>query len=296
MSKIRGYCYTVNNYSDEEVSKIKSLNARYHVIGFERGENGTPHLQGFIYFENPRAFSGVKKLLPRAHIEAMRGTPPQASAYCRKDNEFWEIGECPNEANSVNLWSQVAEDIASGMSWENLLDKYPEYAIKYSGGFRSYYETKRPRHKYNLPSELYKWQAQLIDLVTNHQPDARSIIWIYDELGNSGKSSFSNHMMSNHNFKVFGNGKTADIALAWNGENVIFDYSRSQAEHLNYQVIEDIKNGRIFSGKYQSTTKFYASPHVICLANFLPNVEKLSKDRWQIYEMRSDKSILNIPV
>lgn len=150
-----------------------------------------------------------------------------------------------------------------------------------------YYEQFRPKYVTTLPEELYPWQTQLNSMeVTDRQ-----IVWIYDEEGNSGKTTYANYKIS-QGWKVFSNGKTADIALAWNGENVIFDYSRSQSQHLNYEVLEDIKNGRIFSGKYNSTVKHFKPPIVICFANFLPDVSKLSQDRWLIYQMRSDKTLI----
>ena len=84
MSK-RGWCYTLNNYTVEEHEKLQSLACKYHVIGEEEGESGTPHLQGFIYFASAKTFSAAKKVIgERAHIEEMKGTPTQAAEYCRK--------------------------------------------------------------------------------------------------------------------------------------------------------------------------------------------------------------------
>jgi len=48
------YCFTLNNYTDEEVFEIDtavtnaSSNIKYVCYGFEEGEDGTPHLQGYI--------------------------------------------------------------------------------------------------------------------------------------------------------------------------------------------------------------------------------------------------------
>ncbi len=81
----------------------------------------------------------------------------------------------------------------------------------------------------------------------------------------------------------FENGKSADIKYGYNGERVvIFDYSRSQEDSINYQVLEDLKNGIFFSPKYQSAMKVFEIPHVIVFANFEPKREKLSADRWAV--------------
>lgn len=62
------WAYTLNNYTPEEEAKMRALHliskqVRYHVFGHEIGENGTPHLQGFITFTNRKKFTTVKKLL-----------------------------------------------------------------------------------------------------------------------------------------------------------------------------------------------------------------------------------------
>lgn len=116
-------------------------------------------------------------------------------------------------------------------------------------------------------------------------PSDRHVIWIYDKLGHAGKTFTASHLEDNNNFITFTNGKTMDISYAWNGENVIFDFSRSQQEFINYEVIEQLKNGKVFSSKYQSSSKKYAPPFVIIFSNFLPDILRLSADKWKIYEI-----------
>ena len=111
MSRSRGYCYTLNNYSEEEVQRLRNLEAVYHVFGEEVGESGTPHLQGFLYFKNAKTLSAVKKLVPRAHLESMRGTPEQASDYCKKDGRYTEFGKLP--------MSQAAKGAVNTARWDN---------------------------------------------------------------------------------------------------------------------------------------------------------------------------------
>lgn len=97
--KSYSYCFTINNYTDADITLLEELKTspktRYLVIGKEVGTEGTEHLQGYIYFHNQMVFSSFKKLLPRAHIETSRGTPEQASDYCKKDGSFVEHGVLP---------------------------------------------------------------------------------------------------------------------------------------------------------------------------------------------------------
>lgn len=106
MSKIRGYCFTVNNYTDEDLLDVDRLvgESHYIIVGKEVGENGTPHLQGYVYFENPRSFGGIKKLLPRAHIEAAKGTPEQNKMYCGKGGVILvEKGDVPRKGKRTDI-------------------------------------------------------------------------------------------------------------------------------------------------------------------------------------------------
>lgn len=93
--KSRAYCFTLNNPTDEEKESIKGIQCRYKVVGFEKGAEGTPHLQGYLYFSNARRFNAIKRLIPRAHIEVSKGSPVQNRDYCTKDGDFYEAGEMP---------------------------------------------------------------------------------------------------------------------------------------------------------------------------------------------------------
>lgn len=96
--KFRAWCFTINNYTDEDKKNVLDLEqlSTYVVCGQEVGERGTPHLQGYVYFRNPRAAGGVSRLIPRAHLSAARGNAQQNRAYCSKDgNLLIEAGTLP---------------------------------------------------------------------------------------------------------------------------------------------------------------------------------------------------------
>lgn len=95
MSRARNYCFTLNNYTPEEEAAVSAWECKYLVFGKEVGESGTPHLQGYVCFENQKTVSAMKKYSKRAHWETARGTPQQAIEYCKKDGVVFESGVPP---------------------------------------------------------------------------------------------------------------------------------------------------------------------------------------------------------
>lgn len=88
-SRVKGCAWsiTINNPNDADLETWKSIKMVAWVKDaqgqLERGENGTPHLQGYLKTDSVR-FSAVKKLLPRAHIEVAR-KPSALVQYVNKE-------------------------------------------------------------------------------------------------------------------------------------------------------------------------------------------------------------------
>ncbi len=102
------WCFTINNPSEDEVD-IHDARFSYIVIGEEIGEDGTPHLQGYVCMINRKRMKTMKKIFPRAHLEIKRGTVIEAITYCKKDGDFVEVGEIPltcTEATKA-LWTKL---------------------------------------------------------------------------------------------------------------------------------------------------------------------------------------------
>ena len=75
----------------------------------------------------------------------------------------------------------------------------------------------------------------------------------------------------------------------YNGQRIVlFDLSPSQEDRFNYEVLESIKNGLMFSSSYESRMKVFAIPHVIVFANWAPDESKLSADRWNVRHFSDD--------
>lgn len=72
----------------------------------------------------------------------------------------------------------------------------------------------------------------------------------------------------------------------YNGKKiVVFDLTRSQETHINYEVMESIKNCLICSMKYVPTTKTFEIPHLVVFAHFEPDYSKMSRDRKDVRKL-----------
>lgn len=117
----RRWCFTLNNYTDEEVVAVKAWeDTTYLVVGFEVGEDeGTPHLQGYVVWKTNKRLGALKRLNARIHWELANGNNQQASLYCKKDGNFWEEGELPADRSLAGTreqsrWAEAFEAAKRG--------------------------------------------------------------------------------------------------------------------------------------------------------------------------------------
>lgn len=123
-TRSRAWCWTLNNYTPEEETKLQALEVRYLIYGREVGDSGTKHLQGYVYFENKKSFRQVKATIsPRAHLEKAKGSAKENIAYCSKDGDVYERGLPPKgsgttqdraERNKLLLSTPLTELVDSG--------------------------------------------------------------------------------------------------------------------------------------------------------------------------------------
>jgi len=147
------WCFTLNNYTEDEYETIRALyhdrkyKISYIVVGREKGDEGTPHLQGFIAFAVRKKFATVKAIVgDRAHLEPMRSIPAKAAAYCKKEGDFFEKGALPTEAKAQGSRSDLnaVKDAldAGGSTWDLAKESYAGFAtISRSHKFFIGYET-----------------------------------------------------------------------------------------------------------------------------------------------------------
>lgn len=134
----RRFCFTLNNYTEEEYEELKNLrDVKYIVIGKEVGENGTPHLQGFVVFKNMKSFNQVRLINGRAHWEITVALSQAAADYCKKDQDFVEIGSLGRQGERNDL-KNVARELREGSTIGEVAHQFPCSYIKYHSGIKNY--------------------------------------------------------------------------------------------------------------------------------------------------------------
>lgn len=292
MSAAKNWVFTLNNYTDEDVDRLKNSGAPlvYAVIGREVGESNTPHLQGMCCFSIRKRFAFVKGFIgANAHIEICRNVN-HSETYCKKEGNFFIVGAKPvsNQGQRSDM-DAFKDDVKAGNIsvvsvreiHSDLYARCPQFCLEYINDHMP---------KRSVPCyPLRPWQQEL-NQILNLPPHPREIIFVVDLVGNMGKTWFAHYYSSIHdnNVQVLLPGKKADMvyALECTSRVLFIDAPRSkQGEYLQYDFLEEVKNGYIFNSKYRSFVKSLEDIHVVVLMNECPDMTKLSQDRYKVINL-----------
>lgn len=136
--KFRAWCFTINNWTSEDYESVMQLKSKYLVVGKEIGEQGTPHLQGYVYLSSPSTMSALSKKLKRAHLAVAKGDGHANFVYCSKGGDYYESGERPNQGARKDLdlvkdilrkTSRMADVVEVATSYQSV--KMAEQILKY---------------------------------------------------------------------------------------------------------------------------------------------------------------------
>lgn len=107
---------------------------KFAVVGEEVGEQGTPHLQGYVSLNSPLSLAAMKKFLPRAHLIVSSGTDEDNLKYCTKDgHNIKQVGEPSVGQGSRTDITELAKKIKDReITLEEVMFDYPEIYVRYS--------------------------------------------------------------------------------------------------------------------------------------------------------------------
>lgn len=290
--RMRNWCFTKYNLAMPE---FDAEIVRYCVYQVEVcPDTGREHLQGYIELKKSTRMNAVKRLFDdeSIHLEKRQGSQDQARDYCMKDDsrkpgtEPIEFGTFEKEPGKRTDLDKVYAMVKDGKRKADIMDAFPCTFIRYSNGIEkaiAAYDTVVGMRK--LSDEfsgcvLREWQSTVCDWL-GEQND-RQVLWIYDSEGNHGKTFLGKYLMSKGAYYVT-QGKSEDIAYAYDFQTtVVFNMGRA-SDYMPYTLMENLKDGTVFSPKYQSQMKICrASTKVLVLSNSLPKLDSLSADRWQV--------------
>lgn len=256
----RKYCMTINNYDDTEYTHIiNELQQGKFICGKEIGASATKHLQIYVEWKNARQFNVMKQLFPRAHIEVAKGKRDANYAYCSKDGDFATNMEDPQK-NAKKFREDVRKRISAKL------------------------EVLRWK----------RWQRDVLEELRT-EPDERTINWYWEDVGGVGKTTLCKYICTKFEGVIICDGKKSDIFNQVNMtlENcqtpkiIIMDVPRTMEDHVSYGTLENLKNGLLFSGKYEGGQCLFECPHVFVFANFPPDETKMSADRWNVRQLEN---------
>lgn len=287
------WVFTINNPTDDDASRLRRLGGdldgtglSYLVYGREVGESGTPHLQGYCIFNDRRYLAGVRELIsPRGHYAISRGTPAQASDYCKKGGDYDEFGNLPTRVQRKTAISEFCD-------WCRTLDHFPterEIANAHPGLWIKHQSKLIDLAVHILPriiledGELRDWQREL-ETELLEEGDDRSVLFYVDKEGGTGKSYFCRYMLTKYeNVQILSVGKRDDLAFCVDitKEIYLFNVPRGGMEYFQYTILEQLKDRVVFSPKYWSQTKVVRKKcHVVVFCNEDPDMNKMSADRY----------------
>ena len=261
----KNWCGTLNNYGSSDLDRFSTQLGPlcvYYVVGKEFGESGTPHLQFFFSLKTKKRLAALKKIFPTAHLEvkSRNSTMQQASDYCKKDGNFFEVGTLPSNQGDAGLKviKDNYEETVHFAKTDQVHAINAEHLLKY------YPTIKRIRHDYKKMPEDLDWSD-------GNPPN----IWIYGPTG-TGKSYRAREILGEDFYSKIAANKWWD---KYDGEEGV--------------LIEDIDTSHVYMGGYLKIwADKYAFPvEVKCSADLIRPKVIIVTSNYTIEQIFPDVSI-----
>lgn len=290
MSKVRSIMIVKNNPGGIHGEFPFPAVVRRAVWQLEIGEKGTPHLQMCVQFNNSVSLKGLSLVFPNCNIQPTKKFDASWK-YCQKEDTRsegpWFYGEeySPERGKRTDLMDlmDVVKKDPKKRKYD-LMEDYPDVMAKYPRFVAEYRSMTQSSQisPLRIAEATAQWQLDLFDILSA-QADRRKVHWIWSTNGSTGKSKTAQMIKDNFNGLVVSTDKKAEIYYIYDFQPVVvFDLPRCTDNPYIYGMIEDFKNGRVTSTKYEPVVKEFYPPHVVIFSNSEPLYEKLSSDRWNV--------------
>jgi hypothetical protein len=251
ISPSKHWCFTLNNYNQSHIDMFLNVSSSIvpkFIFQEEKGENGTPHLQGYLCFaKKSRPLSVFDSKL--IHWEPCRNVK-KSIAYCKKGDT--RNGKCFGRKISIPF----IQSIDKLYLWEEeiitILKKEPDDRTLYW-----YWEPNGCAGKTTFQKYIFS------------HFDGVLIV--------SGKASDMKHAVVEYINK---SGDYPKIILC--------NIPRSSLNFISWTGIEEVKDMFFHSGKYEGGQVCGPPPHFIIFANEYPDKSNVSKDRWIIKKIKKE--------
>ena len=157
------WCFTRNNPTESGPDFIRRLSGLRSVTAcifqLEKGEQGTPHFQGYIEMDRSQPRSRVKNLIrDKPHLEKRKGTAQQAINYSKKEDTRtdgpWQTGQfTPTRKRGQRTdLEAVVQTMREAKTLQEVVEAHPVQCLRYSKGVTFVYEKLKAPTEPKVPN------------------------------------------------------------------------------------------------------------------------------------------------
>lgn len=154
---------------------------------------------------------------------------------------------------------------------------------------------------WDIITKLHPWQLQIENEIKHKCKNTRTINWLFDPLGGTGKTSLIKMLYKTYDIGWLYYANTRDLLnyvfKTSNKNCYIFNLTKAKPRDIGgedlYSALESIKDGMIFNGKYETGTKCMDPPHIWVFANEKPNYSAMTNNRFKVWTIENNQLSTN---
>lgn len=144
-TRYRNVCFTDFDVTPEHQEALKQYDKfTYVIVGVETcPTTQRQHLQGYAELNDKISLVTLRTLMPMGHIENRRGSAEEAAAYCKKEGQYWEVGEMKQQGKRNDI-AHVKDLMRGGAGMEQIITNTDSYqAMAFAVKALPFFEKRR---------------------------------------------------------------------------------------------------------------------------------------------------------